>query len=183
VATDLTRIGEKARKEPGWYSPACITTSAMWTTCEPATTHWKPKGDRSGWRNQGGIRENLEENLRDLSERLRGWDTVRGRSDGATSRSRAARKGRPLGHQQSWKTRLWKKRPNGRWNRSTRPYSKTAATDTDRGAASTMSGCTGKDDPAGKDQLHSGGRHQSFFDKSTTSGWSNSCGIESGMSE
>ena len=71
MSTNLKRIGEKARRNRVWCSPACITTSRMWTTCGPASTPKGRKGGGSGRRKKAEYGKHLEENLQDLSARLK----------------------------------------------------------------------------------------------------------------
>jgi len=136
VATDLTRIGEKARKEPGLvftslYHHICDVDNLR--ACYDALDAKKATGEDGVTKEEYG--RNLEENLGDLSGRLKRMVIVRGRNDGATSRRRAARR---AGRWESaiWRIRSLKRRSNGPLSPSLRPYSRTAATATGLSAAS-----------------------------------------------
>jgi len=106
VATDLTRIGEKARRKPGLvftdlYHHICDVDNLR--ACYDSLEANKATGVDGVTKKEYG--KNLEENLRDLSDRLKRMDTVRGQRGGVTYRRRAARRGGRLGSA-IWKTRL-----------------------------------------------------------------------------
>jgi hypothetical protein len=136
VATDLTRIGEKARKEPGLvftslYHHICDVDNLR--ACYDRLEADKATGEDGVTKGEYG--KKLEENLRELSERLKRMGYRPGPKRRTYIPKPGSEKGRPLGI--SWRTRLLRKRPNGRWSRSTRPYSRTAAMPIDPGTANT----------------------------------------------
>jgi len=110
VATDLTWIGEKARKEPGLvftslYHHICDEDNLR--ACYDALEGRKATGVDGVTKEEYG--RHLEENLRDLSERLKRMDIVLGRSDEVISRRLALRREGRLGSA-IWRIRLLKRR-------------------------------------------------------------------------
>ena len=70
----------------------------MWTTCEPATTHWKPdKATGVDGVTKAEYGENLEENLQDLSARLKRMGYRPGPKRRSYIPKPGSAKGRPLG--------------------------------------------------------------------------------------
>ena len=137
MATDLTRIGEKARQEPTLVFTTLyhhITDVDNLRACYDSLPAHKASGVDGVTKTDYG--KHLEENLRDLSARLKrqGYRPAPKRRTYVPKAGSA--KGRPLGTA-ILKTRLLRQRPNARWSPSTRPYSRTVATDTDRDAART----------------------------------------------
>ena len=120
MATDLTRIGEKARKEPGLvftslYHHICDVDNLR--ACYGKLEADKATGVDGVTKEEYG--KNLEENLRELSERLRRM----GYRPKPKRRSYIPKAGSErAGRLESavWRIRSWRKRPNGHWNRSTR---------------------------------------------------------------
>ena len=98
MATDLTRIGEKARKEPD-----LVFTSLYHHTCD--VDNLRASYDTLDGRKATGVDgvtkgeygENLEENLRDLSERLKRMGYRPGPKRRTHIPKAGSEKGRPLG--------------------------------------------------------------------------------------
>jgi group II intron reverse transcriptase/maturase len=98
VGTDLTRIGEKARKEPGLvftslYHHICDVDNLR--ACYDALEADKATGVDGVTKGEYG--KNLEENLRDLSERLKRMRYRPGARRRAYIPKAGSEKGRPLG--------------------------------------------------------------------------------------
>ena len=98
MATNLTRIGEKARKEPGLvftslYHPIYDVDNLR--ACYDALEAHKATGVDGVTREEYG--RNLEENLRDLSGRLRGMGYRPQPKRRSSIPKPGSEKGRPLG--------------------------------------------------------------------------------------
>jgi group II intron reverse transcriptase/maturase len=98
VATDLTWIGEKARKEPGLvftslYHHICDVDNLR--ACYDALEGRKATGGDGVTKEEYG--RNLEGNLRDLSERLKGMGYRPGPKRRSYIPKAGSEKGRPLG--------------------------------------------------------------------------------------
>ena len=93
MGTDLTRIGEKARKDPELVFTSLyhhITDIDNLRASYDKLLAHKASGIDGVTKEEYG--KHLEENLRDLSSRLKRWAIVHRRSVGRTYRSQAARR-------------------------------------------------------------------------------------------
>ena len=134
MATDLTWIGERARKEPGLVFTSLyhhIYDEDNLRACYDALEGRKATGGDGVTKEEYG--KNLEENLRDLSGRLRRMGYRPGPKRRSYIPKPGSEKADPLGSA-DLRIRLLKRRPSGPLIPSTRPYSKTAVMDTDRDA-------------------------------------------------
>ena len=135
MATDLTRIGEKARKEPRLEFTSLyhhIADIDNLRVCYDKLLANKASGADGVTKAEYG--KHLEENLRDLSARLKRMGYRPSPKRRTYVPKPGSEKGRPLGIS-NFEDKILKKRRNERWNPSTKPFSKTAATDIDLGAA------------------------------------------------
>jgi len=116
------------------------------------------RSDRSGWRDQGGIRGEPRKRIFGTCQvGSSGWDTGPEPKRRSYIPKSGSEKGRPLGSV-VLKTRSWKKRPDEPLSRSTRPYSKTSQLRVPTGThVRTCVWMLGPGDPAEEGHLRSRG--------------------------
>ena len=136
MSTDLTRIGERARKEPNLVFTSLyhhVTDLDNLRDCYEALDDDKAVGVDGVTKEHYG--ENLEENLQSLSDRLKRMGYRPQPSRRSYIPKSGSKKGRPLGIS-CFEDKIVELGLNGFWNRSTRKSSKTAVMGIDPSEAS-----------------------------------------------